>query len=84
LLAGAMFMVLDLVSPLIFGFGQRFGEAVLLGLLFRCVTAPVAGALLMDVRPVISPRSSAATVGTKSILAVMPPLMRSGSSGEDV
>src|ERR687893_255787 len=46
--AGVMLVVLDLLSLLVFGFGQRVGEGfVPLGLLIRSTIAPVAGALLL-------------------------------------
>jgi len=46
--AGVMLVVLDLLSLLVFGFGQRVGEGfVSLGLLIRSTIAPVAGALLL-------------------------------------
>ena len=46
--AGGMLVVLDLLSLLVFGFGQRVGEGfVPLGLWIRSTIAPMAGALLL-------------------------------------
>src|ERR671911_2595306 len=46
--AGVMLVLLDLLSLLVFGFGQTMGEGFApLALLIRSTIAPVAGALLL-------------------------------------
>jgi hypothetical protein len=48
MVAGVMLVVLDLLSLLVFGFGQRVGESfVSSGLLIRSTIAPMVGALLL-------------------------------------
>lgn len=46
--AGALFIIIDLVALVVFGFGASLGQAVVpFGLSLRSAVAPVAGALLL-------------------------------------
>jgi hypothetical protein len=47
--AGVLFIIVDLVGLFVFGFGQRFTEAIISSglLLFRSAVAPLAGALVL-------------------------------------
>jgi hypothetical protein len=49
LVAGVLFIIVDLLSLFVFGFGQRFTEAIISSglLLFRSALTPLAGALVL-------------------------------------
>src|SRR5918994_1242121 len=49
MVAGVLFIIVDLVSLFVFGFSQRFTEAIISSglLLFRSAVTPLAGALVL-------------------------------------